>query len=137
MQSMDAVTAVKKINVNRNVEFMGDIIGYEESVRQVFTILYENAVKYANEGGSIEVSARQIKKSVICTVKNTGSGIPAKDLPRIFDRFYRSDSARSNDENSYGLGLSIAKGIAEQLGGKITAESAENKWTEFTFAFEV
>ena len=137
IQSMDAITTSKSLCVNRTIEPIGEIIGYEDSIRQVFTILYENAVKYANEGGSIDVSVRRNKKDVLCAVRNTGSGIPAKDLPRIFDRFYRSDSARSNDENSYGLGLSIAKGIVEQLGGKITAESAENKWAEFTFTFEV
>jgi signal transduction histidine kinase len=70
-------------------------------------------------------------------VKNTGKGIPAKDLPYVFDRFYRSDTARSNEENSYGLGLAIAKSIVEQIGGKITVKSVENEWTEFTFMFEV
>ena len=89
-----------------------------------------------NEGGNINVSVRRTKRCS-CTVKNTGKGIPAKDLPYVFDRFYRSDTARSNEENSYGLGLSIAKSIAGQIGGKITAKSVENEWTEFTFIFEV
>lgn len=70
-------------------------------------------------------------------MKNTGKGIPAKDLPYVFDRFYRSDTARSNEENSYGLGLAIAKSIVGQIGGKITVKSVENEWTEFTFMFEV
>jgi two-component system sensor histidine kinase CiaH len=137
MQSMEAATITKKLNIDRKIEFVGDIYGYEDSVRQVFTILYENAVKYVNEGGNINVSVRRTKKGVSCTVKNTGKGIPAKDLPYVFDRFYRSDTARSNEENSYGLGLSIAKSIAGQIGGKITAKSVENEWTEFTFIFEV
>lgn len=137
MQSMEAATITKKLNIDRKIEFVGDIYGYEDSVRQVFTILYENAVKYVNEGGNINVSIRRTKKGVSCTVKNTGKGIPAKDLPYVFDRFYRSDTARSNEENSYGLGLSIAKSIAGQIGGKITAKSVENEWTEFTFIFEV
>lgn len=137
MQSMEAATIAKKLNIDRKIEFVGDIYGYEDSVRQVFTILYENAVKYVNEGGNINVSVRRTKKGVSCTVKNTGKGIPAKDLPYVFDRFYRLDTARSNEENSYGLGLSIAKSIAGQIGGKITAKSVENEWTEFTFIFEV
>jgi two-component system sensor histidine kinase CiaH len=137
MQSMEAATIAKKLNIDRKIEFVGDIYGYEDSVRQVFTILYENAVKYVNEGGNINVSVRRTKKGVSCTVKNTGKGIPAKDLPYVFDRFYRSDTARSNEENSYGLGLAIAKSIVEQIGGKITVKSVENEWTEFTFMFEV
>lgn len=137
MQSMEAATIAKKLNIDRKIEFVGDIYGYEDSVRQVFTILYENAVKYVNEGGNINVSVRRTKKGVSCTVKNTGKGIPAKDLPYVFDRFYRSDTARSNEENSYGLGLAIAKSIVEQIGGKITVKSVENEWTEFTFIFEV
>lgn len=137
MQSMEAATITKKLNIDRKIEFVGDIYGYEDSVRQVFTILYENAVKYVNEGGNINVSVRRTKKGVSCTVKNTGKGIPAKDLPYVFDRFYRSDTARSNEENSYGLGLAIAKSIVEQIGGKITVKSVENEWTEFTFMFEV
>jgi two-component system sensor histidine kinase CiaH len=137
MQSMEAATIAKKLNIDRKIEFVGDIYGYEDSVRQVFTILYENAVKYVNEGGNINVSVRRTKKGVSCTVKNTGKGIPAKDLPYVFDRFYRSDTARSNEENSYGLGLAIAKSIVGQIGGKITVKSVENEWTEFTFMFEV
>ena len=137
MQSMEAATITKKLNIDRKIEFVGDIYGYEDSVRQVFTILYENAVKYVNEGGNINVSVRRTKKGVSCTVKNTGKGIPAKDLPYVFDRFYRSDTARSNEENSYGLGLAIAKSIVGQIGGKITVKSVENEWTEFTFMFEV
>lgn len=137
MQSMEAATITKKLNIDRKIEFVGDIYGYEDSVRQVFTILYENAVKYVNEGGNINVSVRRTKKGVSCTVKNTGKGIPAKDLPYVFDRFYRSDTARSNEENSYGLGLAIAKSIVGQIGGKITVKSVENEWTEFTFIFEV
>lgn len=137
MQSMEAATIAKKLNIDRKIEFVGDIYGYEDSVRQVFTILYENAVKYVNEGGNINVSVRRTKKGVSCTVKNTGKGIPAKDLPYVFDRFYRLDTARSNEENSYGLGLAIAKSIVGQIGGKITVKSVENEWTEFTFMFEV
>jgi two-component system sensor histidine kinase CiaH len=137
MQSMEAATIAKKLNIDRKIEFVGDIYGYEDSVRQVFTILYENAVKYVNEGGNINVSVRRTKKGVSCTVKNTGKGIPAKDLPYVFDRFYRSDTARSNEENSYGLGLAIAKSIVGQIGGKITVKRVENEWTEFTFMFEV
>lgn len=133
MQSIDTVAQAKNLSISRKVEFVGDVCGYEESVRQIFTILYENAVKYADEGGNIDVSVCRTKKGILFTVKNTGKGIPDKDLPYIFDRFYRVDDARNSEENSYGLGLSIAKSITEQIGGRITANSIENEWTEFTF----
>lgn len=136
IQSMEAAAESKKISVNHKIEITDDINGYKESVRQIFTILYENAVKYTNEGGRIDVWVRRTKKGIACTVKNTGPGIQAKDLPYIFDRFFRSDAARSTDTNSYGLGLSIAKSISEQIGGKITTKSVENAWTEFTLTFK-
>ena len=136
IESMETATKTKNLCVSSKVEFNGDIYGYKESVRQVLTILYDNAVKYTNVGGRIDVSVQQIKKSVRCSVKNMGNGIPPKDLPYIFDRFYRADEARSDDENSFGLGLSIAKNVSEQIGGSITVKSVENGWTEFVFTFE-
>ncbi|MCB5950895.1 HAMP domain-containing histidine kinase [Enterococcus sp. BWT-B8] len=137
MQSMDAAAAIKNLRIERRIEFAGDIYGYVDFLRQVFIILYENAIKYTDESGSIEITVQRMRNRVSCTVKNTGKGISAKDLPHVFDRFYRSDTVRSNDENSYGLGLSIAKSIVEQIDGKITAKSMENEWTEFTFTFEI
>jgi two-component system, OmpR family, sensor histidine kinase CiaH len=74
---------------------------------------------------------------MICSVKNTGKGITAKDLPYIIDRFYRADTSRTGEDSGYGLGLSIAQNIASQIGGKIAAKSVENEWTEFIFTFEV
>jgi signal transduction histidine kinase len=136
IQSMNTAAQMKNLNIRRNIEFIGDINGYKESQRQVCTILYENAVKYTDEGGEIEISLRRIKKSICLIVRNTGKGIPSKDLPNIFNRFYRADDARSDEENSFGLGLSIAKRLSEQIGGNITAQSIENGWTEFAFSFE-
>ena len=136
MQSMNAAAQAKNLFIDQKIEITEDVYSYYEPVRQVITILYENAVKYANEGGNISVRVRRARKNVICVVKNTGKGISPKDLPHIFERFYRSDRARSSDENSYGLGLAIAKSIVLQIGGKITAKSMENEWAEFTFIFE-
>lgn len=136
MQAMEAATTAKNLRVDCNATLVGDVCGYEQSVRQVFNILYENAVKYADEDGRIEVSVSRVKKAVQCTVRNTGKGISPKDLPRVFDRFYRADDARSNDESSYGLGLAIAKSITEQVNGSITARSEKSGWTEFVLTFE-
>ena len=136
MQSMNAAAQAKNLFIDQKIEIDEDVYGYDEPVRQVITILYENAVKYANEGGNISVHVRRARKNVVYVVKNTGKGISPKDLPHIFERFYRSDRVRSSDENSYGLGLAIAKSIVLQIDGKITAKSVENEWAEFTFIFE-
>jgi signal transduction histidine kinase len=139
IQSLETAAQFKKLSITRDIKFEDDVCGYEELVRQVLSVLYDNAVKYSNQDGQIEISARRAKKYVICKMKNTGKGIAEKDLPHIFERFYRADASRenNNDENSYGLGLSIAKRVAEQIGGKIAVKSKENEWTEFTFIFEI
>jgi signal transduction histidine kinase len=131
----------KSLRVIRDTVLPAPVCGYEDYVRQVLVILCENAVKYTDENGVIWVSVYVHKNNVVCSVKNTGAGIAARDLPNIFDRFYRSDSARciesseQDGQGSYGLGLSIAKSIAESLNGKITVKSAENQMTEFVFSF--
>ncbi len=78
----------------------------------------------------------KLKKSVACSIKNSGKGIAAQDIAKIFDRFYRGDPSRTAENEGYGLGLSIAKTIVDRLGGDITAESSENGWTVFTFTLK-
>ncbi|MFM1653768.1 sensor histidine kinase [Brevibacillus sp. B_LB10_24] len=137
MHSVETAAKEKNLHISQTMESIGLIYGYEEMVGQVFAILYDNAIKYAEEGGKVVVSVSRTKKQVICSVKNTGKGISPKDLPHIFDRFYRADPSRTGEDSGYGLGLSIAQNIANQIGGKITAKSVENEWTEFIFTFEV
>ena len=108
--------------------------GYEDLVGQVLAILCENAVKYADDGGTVEIAVHRARKEIVCTVRNTGEGIPSKDLPYVFDRFYRADATRTA-EAGYGLGLSIAKGITEQIGGRLSVRSKDGL-TEFVFGFE-
>jgi len=97
---------------------------------QAFEILFDNAVKYVNEDGKIDVTLKKEKHVVICTIGNSGEGIDKADLSKIFDRFYRADRSRSSETGGYGLGLAIAKSIMDSLGGKIEATS-ENEWTVF------
>ncbi|MCL1865840.1 MAG: HAMP domain-containing histidine kinase [Oscillospiraceae bacterium] len=125
----------RNLRVVRDVAIDGEVYGHGEYVRQILVILYENAVKYTDFGGLIEVSAVKSKSGTVCTVKNTGDGLSAQDLPYVFDRFFRADAARNNDDGSHGLGLSIARSVAEQIGGKITVKSVEGEWTEFVFSF--
>ncbi len=89
----------------------------------VLYILLDNAGKYTPEGGNITVRLSAENEKAVLRVINTGEEIPADDLPRIFDRFYRSDASRSTETGGSGLGLSIAKTIVEHSGGTISAQS--------------
>jgi signal transduction histidine kinase len=105
-------------------------------VEQVVSVLYENALKYTEQDGTIKVSLTATGGHISCTVKNTGEGIDPEALSHIFDRFYRADASRNSETSGYGLGLSIAKSIAEKLGGDLVTESRQNGWTTFTFTFK-
>ncbi|MDR0782914.1 MAG: HAMP domain-containing histidine kinase [Propionibacteriaceae bacterium] len=136
ISSMEVSAQAKALTIVVDLEPELVIDGYEDLTSQVFAALYDNAIKYVNDAGTIEVAVTRTKKLVSCAVRNTGPGIAEADLPQIFDRFYRADNARMGGDSSYGLGLAIAQTIAGELGGKITAQSSENDLTEFVFTFE-
>jgi heavy metal sensor kinase len=92
-------------------------------LRQVAMNLIDNAIKYTPEGGSIRVTVNRADGLVVFTVADTGEGIPAEHLPRVFDRFYRVDKARSREMGGTGLGLSIARNIVTAHGGAIELSS--------------
>ena len=93
--------------------------------------LVDNAIKFADEGGIIEFALENKNGITQLTVKNTGNGIPEKDIPHIFERFYKVDKSRSASKNSTGLGLYIVKTIVNAHGGKVAVSSKENKFTMF------
>jgi signal transduction histidine kinase len=97
--------------------------GNRDQLERVATNLLDNAVKYTPAGGRIEVEAQRAGDEVRVTVSDTGRGIPPDDLPRIFDRFYRADRARSRQEGGTGLGLAIVQAIVHAHGGQVEAES--------------
>ena len=97
------------------------LLATEDDIYQVAFNLVENAIKYNLPGGRVEVGVRRRGDKVALTVTDTGLGIPQDDLPRIFDRFYRVDKARSRGLGGTGLGLSIARDTARVHGGDITA----------------
>ncbi len=135
--SMEPVVAEKDIKLTHLIE--PDIIvkSDQEKIKLVVTILFDNAVKYTDEKGQIDISLIRSKRHVTFTIKNSGKGIAKQDLPKIFDRFYRVDPSRTQETSGYGLGLSIAKTIMDRLGGEIYATSVENKYTTFTFILEL
>lgn len=103
----------------------------KERLHQLMVILLDNAIKYTAIGG-VAINCHQQAGNIIIKVTDSGSGIPPKDLPHVFDRFYRGDKARNRDSGGTGLGLAIAKWIVQAHGGKIQAESKVGSGTEFT-----
>ena len=105
-----------------------------EAIHQVFSNLIENAIKYAGSGKRIVLGARDASPSVQFYVRDFGPGIPSEHLPRLFERFYRVDKARSRESGGTGLGLAIAKHIVLAHHGVIRAESELNHGSTFFFA---
>ncbi len=97
--------------------------GDAQALRRLALILIDNAVKYTPPHGSVEVTVRNENGAAVIEVSDTGIGIPAEDLPHVFQRFYRADKARSRRQGGAGLGLAIAKLIVKSHGGAITVES--------------
>ena len=106
-----------------------------QRVQQVLLNLIHNAIKFTPAEGEITLSARQEGESIVLSVSDTGIGIPAQDLPRIFERFYKADRSRSN--SGTGLGLAIAKHVVQAHGGRIWVESIEGKGASFYFTLPI
>jgi len=104
-----------------------------ERLHQVLFNLVDNAVRFTPEGGDVRVTAYRVNGSVQIAVTDTGAGIPAEHLPRLFERFYRADPARSRDDGGTGIGLAIARSVVEAHGGTIRAESEPGRGSVFTF----
>ncbi len=107
--------------------------GDHKRLLQVFLNLLDNAIKYTPEGGSITISASGKEKMVQVDISDTGIGIPEKDLPRIFERFYRVDKARSRELGGTGLGLSIVKHIVQAHNGQVWVQSTLGHGSTFSF----
>ena len=106
-----------------------------DALRQVLSNLLDNALRYTPAGGRITLVADRENGGVILRVRDTGTGIPSEHLPRIFERFYRADPARSREEGGTGLGLAIVKHMVEAHDGRVSATSEVGKGTEITCWF--
>jgi two-component system sensor histidine kinase VicK len=151
MESMDitpvvkaAVQSMKLEAENQNITLTDSlpdtlplINGDKERLHQVVLNIISNAVKYNRPEGSVSVTAESDGKTVTVTVSDTGLGIPAEDLPRIFERFYRVDKARSRKRGGTGLGLAIAKEIVETHGGEIVFDSVYGQGSTVYLRFPV
>lgn len=113
------------------------VIADADRILQVLTNLIDNAIKFTPDAGWVEVGLRTDRHDAVVSVSDSGRGIPADDLPRIFDRFYRVDRSRSRDAGGTGLGLAIAKHIVEAHGGRIAVTSRVGRGSVFTFTLPV
>jgi len=135
--TFEAVLFENNIELVSNIEDDLNLKGDKESIKKVFIILLDNAIKYTNKNGKIDVKLCQDKNKIKLKVKNTGEGIKKEDLEKVFERFYRVDTSRARETGGYGLGLSIAKSIVESHNGKIYAESNIGKDTTFIIEFNI
>jgi len=128
----------KNLRVSANLKgSLPDIAADRRRLAEVLQNLLDNAIQYTPSGGQIVVSASSDGDQVTFTVSDTGIGIPRTDQPRIFERFYRVDVARSREVGGTGLGLSIAKHLVEAHGGRIWVESEVGQGSKFHFTVPV
>ena len=110
-----------------------EVEGDYDLMNQVLYNLIDNAIKFTNEGGTVDFRLQQVDNRAEVTIRNTGDGIPTSEMPRIFERFYKSDRSRSLDKNGVGLGLYIVHTVVRLHGGEVAVRSVEGEFTEFSF----
>jgi two-component system phosphate regulon sensor histidine kinase PhoR len=104
-----------------------------DKLAQILMNLIDNAIKFNKKGGQVEITAKPAQNAVVVSIRDTGTGISAEDLPRVFERFYRADKARSHTIAGTGLGLAIVKHLVEAHQGTVTAESEPGIGSTFSF----
>ncbi len=135
--SFEALAYEKNINIEYDIAKEVYTEFSRDQYDQVVHILLDNAIKYSPENGSINVELKSSSNHISICVRNAGEGIKEEDIKNIFDRFYMGDKSRSMHPNSYGLGLSIAKSIIDNHGGKIYCESVLNEHTAFYIKLKI
>lgn len=123
----------KAITILNEIDAGARVRADRAKLEQVLTNLIDNAIKFNKEKGSIRIYSANEGQNLKVTIEDTGAGIPAKDLPRIFERFYRVDKARSRELGGTGLGLAIVKHIIELHNGSVGLDSAEGHGSSFWF----
>lgn len=121
---------VKK-NIQEKIELRGD----EASIRQMMAILADNAVKYTDDGGEIVFALTGKKHGAVLEISNTCAAADKLEYDKLFDRFYRAEKSRNRESGGYGIGLSIARAVAEKNGGRISARKSAENTVCFTVTF--
>jgi len=139
-----AITKTRPIATKKRIKITSRAIakfscrGNAQKLSDLFVILLDNAIKYSLSGTTVAVTGEQTDGTARIAIKDTGIGIDEGDLPHVFDRFFRTDSARTNtDTTGYGLGLAIAKQIVESHHGTITVQSVLKKGSTFTVTLPI
>src|SRR6266542_6878983 len=132
VRSMRSLAEARQISLEAQLLEEISVSGDPGRLRELLSVLLDNAVKYSDEGGRVEVALRQEHKKAIITVSDNGPGIPPEALPHVFDRFYRVDKARSRESGGTGLGLAISQHIVDAHGGTINIESSVGAGTRVT-----
>lgn len=132
IQTLSPIAEKNSITIESDVEAHVDVMGDAARLHQVVVNLLDNAIKYTPSGGKVMVDLFQDENKAVLAIRDTGIGIPQKDIQHIFERFYRVDRARSRGTGGTGLGLSIAQQIVLMHRGKIEVQSVEGEGTEFT-----
>ncbi len=127
IEKLEPVAQAKKVKLNPDLKD-SSVIGNEDSLNELFTILIDNAIKYSHPKGEVRI---KVARSMV-SIQDFGVGIKESELPHIFDRFYRADSSRSKSSvEGYGLGLAIAKSIVDLHNGRIQVKSSLGQGTTF------
>jgi len=133
MRTVESEAAMRKVHLGWGTVEDLVVMGNKIKLEQAFVNLLDNAVKFNREGGEVWVEAARLAGGrVAISIADSGIGIPSEDVPRIFERFYRVDKARSREVGGTGLGLSIVKHVIEQMQGTVAVESQLNKGSKFT-----
>lgn len=133
MRTVESEAAMRQVHLGWGTVEDLQVMGNKIKLEQAFVNLLDNAVKFNRGNGEVWVEARRIAGGkVAITIADSGIGIPSEDLPRIFERFYRVDKARSREVGGTGLGLSIVKHVIEQMMGTVSVESQLGKGSRFT-----
>lgn len=132
MRMMSLVAQEKQVELTYTAEPGCTVLATPDELHQVIYNLTDNAVKYTGAGGAVQVALSRREENVILTVADNGAGIPEEDLPRIFERFYRVDKARSRAAGGTGLGLSIVSDTVKRRGGTVEAANRPEGGSVFT-----
>jgi signal transduction histidine kinase len=135
VDAWDLTVEAKQENRRFSLDGEASVLGDRDGLVQIFRNLLENAVRHTEDGGHIKVSVKATDEghTTRLEVKDDGEGIPARALPRIFERFYRADSSRARDFGGTGLGLAIVKHLVSAMGGEVGATSSLGKGTTIWF----